>query len=86
MKPNKTSWSLLFEEAREKLGDSSSIVAIECKDWYRQFDYGFGGTEGSPFTAWTEERVYFPIMYDGSEWVGSAPRSPNGEALEHQGG
>ena len=40
----------------------------------------------APFTAWTETRVFFPIVYDGSEWCGSAPRHPCNEAMEHQGG
>ncbi len=50
------------------------------------FDNGFGGSNGSPFTAWTATRVLFPIVYDGSEWCGSAPRNPCDEACEHQGG
>ena len=36
--------------------------------------------DGKPFTAWTERRVYFPAMYDGSVWVASAPRNPCDEA------
>ena len=30
--------------------------------------------------------VYFPICYDGAEWVGHAPRNPCDIAMEHQGG
>ncbi len=51
-----------------------------------EFDDGYGIEKGVPFTAWSEDRVFFPICYDGSEWVGSAPRCPCGESLEHQGG
>lgn len=50
------------------------------------FNSGFGGTEGLPFTVWTVKRVYFPICYDGSEWVGSVARNPDGKPTEHQGG
>lgn len=50
------------------------------------FDDGFGGTEGMPFTAWTEQRVYFPACYDGAEWIESVPRSPCDEATKHIGG
>ena len=50
------------------------------------FDSGFGGTEGKPFTAWGEKWVYFPIVYDGAEWVGHAPRNPCDISMEHQGG
>ena len=55
-----------------------------------EFDAGYGGEEGAPFTAWTPTRVLFPVCYDGSEWVGSAPREPTAQALQnplrHQGG
>ena len=52
----------------------------------KRFYHGFGGHEGCPFTLWTRKRVYFPIVYDGAEWAGSAPRSPCDEAVEHMGG
>ncbi len=52
----------------------------------REFDAGYGGSEGDRFTVWTEKRVYFPIVYDGAEWCGSAPRNPCDEACAHQGG
>lgn len=48
------------------------------------FDGGDGGAEGVPFTAWAETRVFFPLVYDGAEWVGSAPRNPSDEAMEQQ--
>lgn len=51
-----------------------------------EFNDGWGVTNGQPFTLWTENYVYFPICYDGAEWVGSAPRHPCDEALHHQGG
>ena len=51
-----------------------------------EFDDSFGCSEGKPFTLWTTKRVYFPVVYDGAEWVGSAPRDPCDEATEHAGG
>lgn len=30
--------------------------------------------------------VYFPLCYDGSEWVGSVSRNPNGVSTMHLGG
>ncbi len=51
-----------------------------------EFDAGHGGEEGKPFTAWGEKNVYFPICYDGAEWVGYAPRNPCDTAMNHQGG
>ena len=50
------------------------------------FDHGWGGTEGCSFTLWTKTRVFFPACYDGSEWVASVPRNPNGQATSHVGG
>ena len=50
-----------------------------------KFDDGFGGHEGQPFTAWSEQRVYFPAVYDGAEWVSSVPRNPCNEPTEHVG-
>ena len=51
-----------------------------------QFDNGFGGPKGKPFTVWTERRVYFPVVYDGAEWVASVSRDPDGQPTEHVGG
>jgi hypothetical protein len=50
------------------------------------FNSGYGGANGAFFTVWTENRVYFPVGYDGAEWVTSVPRNPNGEATRHVGG
>lgn len=51
-----------------------------------EFYDGYGGPEGDYFTLWTGEYVYFPIVYDGAEWCGSAPRNPCNIPLAHQGG
>lgn len=51
-----------------------------------QFDSGYGGTEGIPFTVWTAKRVYFPACYDGAEWVASVSRDPDGFSTDHVGG
>lgn len=51
----------------------------------KSFDSGYGGPEGKPFTLWTETRVYFPVVYDGAEWVGSVSRNPDGNLTEHIG-
>ena len=44
------------------------------------------GRGGCAFTVWTAKRVYFPVIYDSNEWVGSVSRHPNGRPTEHQGG
>lgn len=51
-----------------------------------EFDDGYGGTEGPSFTAWSENYVYFPACYDGSEWIATVPRNPINIATEHIGG
>lgn len=49
-----------------------------------KFDDGFGNIEGRSFTAWTENYVLFPIVCDGSEWVGYAPRNICDIKMHHQ--
>lgn len=51
-----------------------------------EFDGGYGSSAGPAVLAWTESNVYFPVVYDGSEWLGSAPRNPASEGQEHLGG
>ena len=50
------------------------------------FDAGFGGENGPYFTAWTKDKVYFPVQYDGSEWITSVPRKICNIATSHKGG
>ncbi len=81
---NMTTWK---EQIKDTAGDDEIIACtLTEEELDRKFDNGYGGEEGAPFTAWSETRVYFPICYDGSEWVGSAPRNPCDEAKKHQGG
>lgn len=51
-----------------------------------RFDNGYGTPHGPVFTAWTQNRVLFPVCYDGAEWVSSVPRNPSSEETEHVGG
>lgn len=41
--------------------------------------------QGKPFTIWTANRVYFPVVYDGCEWCASVSRNPDGKATDHIG-
>ena len=83
-----TTWRELIDVARKRAEDTSEVVHCTLTDQQLdvEFDDSYGGHEGAPFTLWTKERVYFPIVYDGSEWAGSAPRNPCEESVEHQGG
>ncbi len=82
------SWKEMLVEEFALNGDDFEKMrtTLTVKELNKDFDAGFGGTEGTPFTAWGEKYVYFPICYDGAEWVGSAPRNPCDEKCEHQGG
>lgn len=82
------SWHTMLQEAMEDRGeDFSTVVCTLTEDQLkRKFYAGFGETEGKPFTAWGKDWVYFPVCFDGAEWVGSAPRNPCDIATDHQGG
>jgi len=85
----KTTWREELTNVLKSNGDSFQDIihcTLDDAGLDKAFDPGYGGTEGEPFTAWTAGYVYFPLCYDGSEWVGSAPRNPCDIALDHQGG
>jgi len=84
-----TTWRKLLVEEMELHGET--LVDIESntmsnEEMDKEFDNGYGGPEGIPFTIWTKNRVYFPICYDGAEWVGSVSRNPDGKPTDHLGG
>ena len=80
-----SSWK---EMLNKMLDNGETIIHCTLDDaaMAKNFSDGYGVHEGEPFCAWSEHRVFFPIVYDGSEWIGSAPRNPRSEGLEHQGG
>ena len=76
---------------RELIGyilDGDVLIANTLTDEEMDIDFddGYGGHQGKPFTAWSEAMVYFPVVYDGAEWVGRAPRNPCDIATCHVGG
>lgn len=48
-------------------------------------DTGYGGESLPRLHAWTEDRVYFKVVYDGSERVQSVPRNPSDEPPDRIG-
>lgn len=84
-----TTWRKDISENMEAHGEGWEDV-VSCtltqKELDVEFDSGYGGEEGKPFTVWTEGRVYFPVTYDGLEWCSSVSRNPNGMATQHRGG
>lgn len=75
---------LIMEEMRERKETWEDVVActLPAKTLDVEFDNGYGGTEGKPFTLWTTNRVYFPIHCDGSAWIQSMPRNPCDETTK----
>lgn len=83
------SWRKLISNAMTARGESFTDAihwTPRDLDFDKKFDNGYGGSEGVPFTLWTHGRVYFPVVYDGAEWVESVPRHPCDEATPHLGG
>ena len=82
-----STWRKKIENERSKREDGPIIACTLSDDELDfKFDSSWGTPKGKPFTAWSECRVYFPVTYDGAEWVGSAPRDPCDEATDHVGG
>lgn len=84
----KTNWRKLIEVELKKQ-EESWVDVVSCtlleKELDEEFDGGFGAPEGKPFTLWTHDRVYFPVCYDGAEWVSSVSRLPDAVPTEHVG-
>jgi len=82
-------WRKLILQEMGKHGEHMQD-AISCTlsrdEMDTPFDDGYGGSEGKPFTLWTSKRVYFLAVYDGSEWVESVSRDPDGKPTGHIGG
>lgn len=81
-------WYRMLQEIMEsdKKDFSQKKCTLTDKELKVNFDSGYGGSEGIPFTAWGKKWVYFPIVYDDSEWIGHAPRFPCKISMSHQGG
>ena len=83
-----STWRDLIQHTMAKNGDSfdNLVSSVFDGDIDDEFYSGFGGHEGCAFQLWTKEYVYFPLVYDGAEWAGSAHRNPSGNPLAHDGG
>jgi hypothetical protein len=89
MEDGLTSWREELESALKESGESWSDIqssTLTDEELDKRFDDGYGGAEGLPFTVWTSRRVYFPVCYDGAEWVDSVSRFPDGKPTKHVGG
>jgi hypothetical protein len=78
-------WREFITHMMQEHGDSWEEVESAVGDLDVPFDDGYGLPNGSAFTVWTRTRVYFPVVYDGAEWVGSVARHPDGQPTMHVG-
>lgn len=87
IKQETASWYTLLSEACQKTGENvdSLLTTLSDEELRKSFFSGHGTVEGLPFTAWGDKFVYFPLVYDGLEWVGYAPRNPCDKATFHWG-
>jgi hypothetical protein len=82
-----TTWRQLIQDVLEEYpGEHVIAVAPDESALDVKFDSGYGAPQGPIFTAWTQNRVLFPVCYDGAESVRSVPRSPGDEETRHVGG
>lgn len=84
-----SSWKEMLAKEMQKNGESLDElirITISEEEMDRELDNGRGSEDGEPFTAWGPNFVYFPVCYDGEEWVGSVPRDPCDISTLHQGG
>ena len=92
-------WRTVLEQTLLDMDDELEMLVIKARQrpmapkavpidhpvFDREFDSGYGGSEGCYFTAWGHKYVYFPAVYDGSEWMSFVPRNPCLHATEHIG-
>lgn len=83
-----TTWREELAAAMECEKDRGPVLAYAPDEaaFDVQFDGGYGASGGPAVLAWTERCVYFPVVYDGSEWMSCAPRNPTDEGQGHVGG
>jgi hypothetical protein len=88
MSNNMTTWRAELVQARALGEDASEVVEVSPNDEVLDiaFDPGYGWSQGPEVLIWTVERVYFPVVYDGAEWLRSAPRNPPADPQGHVGG
>ena len=85
-----TSWRFLINDALVEHGETWTDVeynTLSERGLDREFDEECPNGSGEPFTMWTKERVYFPVIQSRSGFtrVESVPRNPNYELTSHIG-
>jgi hypothetical protein len=91
------SWFKMLAAQLERRSDTFVSLCIEIEgtptfvplnhyQFCKPFDAGFSYYERCHFTAWGESYVYFPMTFEGAEWIGSVPRNPELCATNHFSG
>lgn len=80
-------WFEMLREAMLADGEDFEhrICTLDEAELKIEFDDDYGAVAGAAFTAWGAKWVYFPMCYDGSEYIGHAPRYPCDLSMPHQG-
>jgi hypothetical protein len=84
-----TTWKEQILKEMKNVGETFQDVVfctLTDEQLLKEFYSGYGLSQGLAFTLWTSNRVYFPAVYDGAEWVCSVSRNPDGKPTEHVGG
>lgn len=84
-----TTWKIEIEKELKRQGETwgdTTATTLKEEELDVVFESSYGSVEGKPFTMWTKNRVYFPVCYDGSEWVGSVSKNPDIKPTKHIGG
>lgn len=85
---------LLNEDGYNDIKENCEWFNVNCKKQIslnelleEKFDAGYGSANGKSFVIITKNWVYFPVVYDGAEWVDRVPRNPNEKFIpKHFGG
>lgn len=81
-----TTWRREIEEHLGRPLQDGDVSIPPIGDWLDQeFNRGYGSPEGTPFLLWTQDRILFPVTYDGEEWVDDVPRNPADREPKHFG-
>ena len=84
-----TTWRNKITQEMDRRDDGwDNVVGMSSgsSEWLNaNYVGGYGTVCGPPFGVWTADYVYFPCAYDGLEWVGSVPRTPQDNPILHIG-
>ena len=82
-----TNWYDELKTVMEEDGESfeEKECSVPDEELKKEFDDSAGTAEGCEFTAWGKKWVYFPVVYNGIEWIGHVPRNPCNISTRHQG-